>query len=109
MRRMMFGGLVIVVSAVLAYARKFSAGCGGACSPEGLEYAFLISLQVFVAAFIVFLGTKLYQELWPGGHRRLDATGGCRAPLVSDPRMTTPDASVVEVIPGSSSEALERN
>jgi hypothetical protein len=98
---MLLGGLVIVVYSALAYARRFSAGCGGACSPEGLEYAFLVSLQVFVAAFIVFLGTKLYHEVWYGGSHSLDATGGSPAPLVSDPSMTTPDATVVEVIPAA--------
>jgi hypothetical protein len=84
MRRMLFGGLVIVVYSVLAYARRFSAGCDGACSPEGLEYAFLVSLEVFVAASIVFLGAKLYHEVWYGDSHSLDATGGSPAPLVSD-------------------------
>jgi hypothetical protein len=59
MRFTLFGGLVIVVYIALAYARTFSAGCHGACSPLGLEYAFLVSLGVLVAALIVSLGTAL--------------------------------------------------
>jgi hypothetical protein len=63
MRFMLFGGLVIVVYTALAYARRFSAGWGGASTPDGLEFAFLVSLQVLVAALIASLGTALFREL----------------------------------------------
>ena len=53
------GALVIVVYTALAYARKFSAGCGGACIPGGLEFAFLVFLEVLAAALIVSLGTAV--------------------------------------------------
>jgi hypothetical protein len=62
MRFMRFSSLVVVVYIALAYARRFSAGCDGACSPQGLEYAFLVSLQVLVAAVMVALGTALVRR-----------------------------------------------
>jgi hypothetical protein len=70
---MVSGGLVVVIYSALAYARRFSAGCGGACTPDGLEFAFVVSLQVLVAALIASLSTKLFAELGYGGlpsHRR---------------------------------------
>jgi hypothetical protein len=62
MRFMLFGGLVIVIYTALAYARRFSAGCGGACPPEGLEYAFVVSLEALLAVLIVSLGTALVRR-----------------------------------------------
>ena len=59
MKAMLFGGLVIVVYVALAYARRFSAGCDGACNPEGLEYAFVMLPEMLVATLIVSLGTAL--------------------------------------------------
>jgi Flp pilus assembly pilin Flp len=52
---MLFGGLVIVVYNALAYARRFSAGCDGACTAQGLEYGFLVCVEVLVAVLIVSL------------------------------------------------------
>ena len=63
MRFTLFGGLVIVVCIALTYARRFSAGCHGACSPQGFEYAFLVSLEILVALLIVSLGTALVRWL----------------------------------------------
>ena len=65
----------MVVYSALAYARRSSAGCGGACIPEGIEFAFLTSVEVLVAVLIVSLGTKLWQELWFARGRRVGATG----------------------------------
>jgi len=63
MRFMLFGGLVIVVSSALAYARRFSAGCNGACPPQGLEYAFVVSLEALIAVLIVSLGAAMVRWL----------------------------------------------
>lgn len=63
MRFMLFGGLVIVVYTALAYARRFSAGCDGACPPQGLEYAFVVSLEALVAVLIVSLGAAIVRWL----------------------------------------------
>jgi hypothetical protein len=63
MRFTLFGGLVIVVYTALAYARRFSAGCDGSCPPQGLEYAFVVSLEALAAVLIVSLGTALVRWL----------------------------------------------
>jgi hypothetical protein len=94
MRRMVFGGLVIVVYIALAYARKFSAGCGGACPPSGFEFAFVVFLQVLAAALIVSLGAKLCQELGYGACDPLDVVS-------SDNVATSPTRAQGTLVAGS--------
>jgi hypothetical protein len=100
MRFTRFGGLVILVYLALAYARRFSAGCLGACSPQGLEYAFLVSLQVLIAALIVSLGTALLRCL-PASQRNgpaLEATVGKPAQEQNYPAMVVDEASLPEAV-----------
>ena len=71
MKSMMFGGLVLVVYAGLAYARRYGGGCNGECILSGLEFAYVACLEVAFAALIVFVGTILYQEPNRSSERRL--------------------------------------
>jgi hypothetical protein len=77
MRFMLFGGLVTVVYIGRAYARRLSAGCDGACPAEGLEFAFVVSLEVLVAVLIVSLGTALVRSSRPTTPR-LEGVSGRR-------------------------------
>jgi hypothetical protein len=70
MKFMQCGGLAIVVFTGLAYARSVSGGgCCGASMPGGLEFAFLVSVEVLVAALIVSLGALVWWLPSPEGKR----------------------------------------
>ncbi len=62
MRFMLWSALVSVVYTGVVYLRSFGGGCCGISTPGGLEFAFLISLEVLVAALIVFLGALVWSE-----------------------------------------------
>jgi hypothetical protein len=67
MRFMLLCGLVAIVYTGLAYARSAGAGCCGASMPAGIEFAFVVSVQVLVAVLIVFVGALLW-SLAPRRH-----------------------------------------
>jgi hypothetical protein len=68
MRFIRFGGLVIVAYTLVGYLRSFGGGCCGISMPGGLEFAFLVSLQVLAAALIVSLGALVWRVPSPQRH-----------------------------------------